>query len=498
MALLFMDGFDKYGGVNTNATSVAALMAGEWTTITSANIAAPLSATGQAMSLGTSGVITKTLGTSYSRLLGGIRFNAALSTANVGITFQDAGNGQAGIRIPTTGIISVVNGLYNTGTILGSASSAISANTTHYLEWDISFSNSAAFTVYLDGVSIISGTGDTTTTTNNSANGVLFGSGSGGSWAVDDLYLFDTSGTTNNAVLLTSPRIETQVPVSDSAVQFAIGSSVLGATVSRTTTNLSTAANFLCLRPFTPARNCTLNSISLVPLQTNASANLRPVVYADNAGSPTGGALLSAGSTVTGQTGGTTLTMPLTTPQSLTAGTQYWLGWMVDVTSTNVVGADGNTSGRNATVTFTSGAPGTCPVMGTGVVTPLLWGNITLTTPVNFYEVNQQPPAGINSYVYDAIVAHEDLYNFPNLSTPGAIIHSVAVKGLAQKSDSGARTVSFRIKSGATDSGGSLTGQAPGTSFAWMGSFFPTDPNTSAAWTVANLNLATGGMRIDS
>jgi hypothetical protein len=189
--------------------------------------------------------------------------------------------------------------------------------------------------------------------------------------------------------------------------------------------------------------------------------------------------------------------MPLTAPQSLTAGTQYWLGFMMD-TSVQMQGADSLTSGRSNSITsFSGGAPSTAPVLSV-TASVLLWGNITLTAPVNYYEVNQQPPAGTNSYVYDSTVNHEDLYNFPTLSVVPLNVYAVAVKGYAMKSDSGTRTVSLRAKSGATDSGGSLTSQVLGTSFQWYGSFFPTDPNTGAAWTGAALNLATSGFRVDS
>jgi hypothetical protein len=485
-----VEGFDKYGGVNSNATSVAALMAGEWTTPGNGTLVAPLSATGQALLAGATGA-SKTLSASYGRIIGGVRFSSTLGNT-AGIQFLDAGSAQCGISAATSGVISLRNGSYSSGTILGSGATPISANTTHYLEWDITLGNSAAYNVYLDGVSIISGSGDTTATTNNTVSGFILGAVSGGTVTFDDLYLFDTTGTTNNAVLLTSPRIETTLPIGDSSVQFAIGASVLGSTVSRNTTVFSGGANQWYARAFTPSRSCTLNSITVVPSATNATVNLRPIIYSDSAGAP--GSLLSAGSTVTGTTAGAALTMPLTTPQSLTAGTQYWLGYMVDV-SLQMAGYDGTTVGRSGSATFSSGAPGTAPG-NSAVTTALLWGNITLTTPANYYEVNQQPPPGANSYVYDATVAHEDLYNFPALSTPGAVIHSVAIKGFVQKSDSGTRTVSFRTKSGATDSAGSLAGQALGTSFQWYGSFFPTDPNTSAAWTVSALN--TGGMRVDS
>lgn len=496
MALLFCDGMDKYGGISTSATNVAALMAGEWTTITGAGIAAPLSATGQALSV-SNGNVTKTLGANYGRLIGGVRLSCNLTSNPVGIQFQDAGTAQTGIGIATTGIISLRSGSYTTGTILGSGGTAISANTTHYLEWDITFGASAAYNVYLDGVSIISGTGHTTATANNTASGFQLIAGTGPTVTYDDLYLFDTTTTVNNAVLLTSPRIETQLPTADSTVQFAVGASVLGGTVARTATQFTSAANQFYLRPFTPSRACTLNSISITGNASSATINLRPIVYADSTGTP--GTLLSAGSTVTGITAGATTAMPLTTPQSLTAGTQYWLGYMCDTAVASVfITGDTSAAGRTATSTFASGAPGSAPATTSGQASVLLWGNITLASAANYYEVSQQPPAGLNSYVFDATVGHEDLYNFPALSNPASVVYAVAVKSFVEKSDTGARTISFRTNSSGTDSGGSLTGQAPGTSFAWMGSLFPTDPATGVAWTVAALNLATGGIRNDS
>ena len=50
MALLFLDGMDKYGPLNTNSTAVAALLtAGEWTSASATlTLVAGLSATGYA------------------------------------------------------------------------------------------------------------------------------------------------------------------------------------------------------------------------------------------------------------------------------------------------------------------------------------------------------------------------------------------------------------------------------------------------------------------
>jgi hypothetical protein len=499
MAAIFMEGFDKYGGVNSNAAGVQALLqAGEWSTATSGlTIVAGLSATGFAVSIPVSaGVLSKTLVGNYGRLIGGVRINAASLTQVCGIQFADAATNQCGIRInSTTGTFSVINGNYSSGTVLGTSTASITSGPTHYLEWDITFSNTGAYQLWLDGVSILSGSGDTTGSANNYANVFQFVCANSAVAPVfDDFYLFDTSGTTNNAVLITSPRIETTFPASDSAVQFGFGAGILGSSAARVTTTNAPAAASLVLRRFTPAAACTLNSVTIMPGATNGTANYRGVVYGDTAGAP--GTLLSSGTQITGVTSGTAATLPLTTPQSLSAGTQYWIGFIND-TSVALAQSDGSNAGYRAANTYASGAPGTAPAMTGGQATWLIWGNLA-GVAVNYDEVNNQPPDGQYSYVFDATVNHEDLYGFGALSVTPASVYAVAVKGYVQRSDSGAKTISLRTKSGASDSGGSLAGQTPATTYGWMASVFETDPATGAAWTGANLNAATSGIRVDS
>jgi hypothetical protein len=505
MVALLIEGWDKYGGVNSLPTGVQAMLqAGEWSTVSSTalTLVAGLSSTGQALRIAFANAtpaLTKNLGTSYARLIGGVRFQSDLGSANSnGIAFQDGGTSQCTITInPAAGTISLRNGTI-AGTALATSSTTISANSTHYLEWDITFGNTGAYQVWLDGVSLFSGTGDTTTTANNTASQIAFtGSTSTGQIVTfDDFYLFDSTGSTNNAVLLTSPRIETTFPTADSAVQFAVGAGILGSSVSRTASTNAPAANSLLLRRFTPSASCTLNSIIILPNTTNGTVNNRGVIYADSGGTAPG-TLMSSGTQVTGTTAGAAATLPLTTPQTLSAGTQYWLGYMTDSSSITMPLSDGNLLGYRANSTYSSGAPGTAPAMTSGQSSWLFWGNIT-GAAVNYDEVNQQPPDGQYSYVYDATVGHEDLYTFAPLSATPGVVHTVAVKAYTQKSDSGTRTVSMRTKSGSTDSAGSLAGQAQGTSFGWLASYFPTDPNTSAAWTGPNLDAATSGFKIDS
>jgi len=499
MSLIFCEGFDKYGGPNSNSANVNALLTqGEWTSSSGSGgqIVAGLSATGFAFQANTAGgTITKTLPSSYARLIGGMRFSSNLAQV-CGIQILDGASGQTGIAINTTGTIAVRNGSFSAGTILGTSTATISASSVHYLEWDIAFGNSAAYQLWLDGVSILSGSGDTTATANNTANGIQIGASGTPIYIVDDLYIFDTTGSTNNAALLTSPRIETQLPSSDAAVQFAFGAAMLGASQTRAATLVSTGANQLRLRSVVPAANCTLSAISFLAATTaSPTINLRPVVYSSVSGVP--GALLGSGSTTTGTTANTLKTMPLTSAVALSAGTQYFVGFMCDIAVTN--GLAGYTSVADdfiAVATFASGAPGTAPAMSNTAST-VIAGNVT-ASGANWFSVAQNPVQGGLSYVADATVGHEDLYGYPTLSAVPLAIYAVAVKASVAKSDAGAKTLSLRLKSGGTDSAGSAGAMAPGTSYGWLTSLYPTDPATGTAWTAASLNAAQAGVRVES
>lgn len=498
MALIFMEGFDKYGVPNGNTSLLSGLLTqGDWTTAPTGGhtIVTGLSSTGGALQLGVAGAtLNRSLGVNYSRLIAGIRFNSSL-VGSCAVSFLDGAAAQCSVTVnASTGTISIRNGALS-GTVIATSTAVVPANSTHYLEMDITFSNTGAYQVWLDGISILSGTGDTTATANNFANQVSLQNAGGSPVNVfDDFYLFDTSGTVNNAVLLTSPRIETTFPTSDATVQFGIGASILGSNTPRSLW-INVSANFFVLRPVTPTRNCTLNSLGITPGASSGAINLRGMVYSDNAGAP--GTLLTSGSTVTGMTLNTVLTLPLATPQSLTAGTQYWIGHMSDIAvTTGFYLADALVLSRSATVTFSSGAPSTAPAT-VGASTDLVWGNIT-GVGVNWYEVTGPPPQLNTSYVFDATVGHEDLYNFNSLSIPPIAIYAVAVKAHAAKTDAGPKTFSVRLKSGTTDSGGTGGTQAPGTSYTWFRSHFETDPNTGAAWTLTALNAAQSGVKVES
>lgn len=525
MATIFIDGFDKYGPISENSPTVSALLTqSEWTSLMySASIVAGLSSTGTALSLNTAsnsnvGGLAKTLSASYATAIGGIRFQ--VSTLTVGtwtlMEFTDSGTAQCSITVNvTTGTISLRTGGTGNGgtlgTVIATSTISITANSTHYLEWSIAIGASSTYAVYLDGVSLFTTStgGNTKTTANSTYNGILIVAVLNASNAliIDDLYMFDTTTSLNNAVLLTSPRIETRYPTGDSQTQFTNAGNVIvpvGITqtsVSNVTSSTNApGANELVLLKITPSVTCTLQSVGILPAATSVSVKFKSVLYTDSAGSPN--ALTATGTETIGTTSGTALTLPFGSGQSLTGGTSYWIGYITD-TSVALSQYDNSTvKGQKAANTYGSGAPGTAPAMTTGQATWEIWGNATGAV-VNWASVAQNPaagtgPVGDNSSINSSTIGNEDLYSFPALSSAANNIYTVAVKGNGKRSDTGTRTVDLRLKSSGNDGGGSNTGQTPGTTYGWLDSYFDSDPNGSITWTAIAANAATAGPKVAS
>jgi hypothetical protein len=505
VARLFMDGFDKYGpvgAVTAGAPTLDSRLLLEWTSFTSGStfaIIAGLSSTGTALRINAPGIISylsKTI-TATARLIAGFRFSPDLlggvNTCPIMIQAAKGATAQWTVMVTTSGTIQILTGAEN-GSAIATSTATVAAGSTHYLEVDVTVGAAGAYTVYLDGASLLTGTGNTRGDgSNNSADSIRLGNrGSSISGVFDDFYLFDTTGSACNTVLLTNPRIETQFPTSDSQTQFTFGTTTLGQAYSNTTTTNAPGANKLFLRSFTPAVSGTINSVACVPKATSAGANFKAVIYTDSGG--VANTLLSSGTQVTGTTSGTTLTGALVTPQSITAGTPYWIGFITD-TSVVLAQVDTGTTGSSATNTYGSGAPGSAPAMTTAQASWEIYGNVTGLAS-NYSAEALNPPVGDLSYAASATVNNEDLYGFPALSVVPNTIYTVAAKCYCEKTDAGARTMDIRVKSSGTDSGGSNTGLSPTTSYTWLTSYFDTDPATAAAWTYSGINAATSGPKV--
>lgn len=494
MATVFTEGFDKYGPLNGRSSAEsaisAALLQGEWTTLTNVTGAVqlepPLSSSGQSLNIHgltfNDPQLAKTLPAAFGRIIGGWRFTATLegSTGGAGIGLFDGTTLQCAVAVQgTTGFIIFGQG---NGTILQTSSRSISAGSTHYLEFDITIATLGGWSVWLDGVEVLHGTGNTQMSTNAYTNRMvlcptLLGAEAGG-MTYDDMYSFDTTTAFNNSPLLSNPRIETQFPIGDHQTNFAEIANVIGLTYPITDASNAPGANTLFLRQVTPNVGCTINSVTALPQTTSVSANFKAVIYSDNGGAPH--TLLSSGTQVTGCTATVPLTGSLVTPQVLTAATPYWIGFITD-TSININESDTTTVlGVQANNTYTSGAPATAPAMTINKPSWLLYGNCTLAA-TNWQSVSLNPVQGDISQIQSATAGNEDLYIFPAPDTKDVAVYSVAVKGNAALVVTGSRTIDLRTSSNGVDTAGSVAGQVPSTSYTWFDSYFDTDPGPSAA-----------------
>ncbi len=489
MADIFWDGFDKYGPLYAAPTN--STMGSEWTAVPQNGMfVAGRFAGSLALQISYGSTASRSLPANYPRLIGGIALQPNLSNPS-GVQFADSGTNQCSVGFNSQGKLVLWQGNLG-GTQVAISSSAVTANSWHYVEWDLTFASAGTYTVWMDGVQVFTGTGNLKSSGSATANTVLLG---GNTCNFDDMYLFDSTGSVNNAVRGDS-RVETLFPTADASVAFTPGQGVIGAWYSLNGSNTYMSANQLFLRKVTPTMAGTLASVSAMPQSTSASANFKPAAYADNNGAP--GNLLSSGPQVTGATAGTAVTMALTTTQTLSPGTPLWIGYLTD-TSLSMQRQDNSTystnAGTTANVTYSSGVPATAPGMSSGQSSLQVWGNVTGLSG-NFSETNEVPPGGDLSYVASSTVGAEDLYGFGSLSSTPSDIAGVKVSALMRKTDSGARTVSVQIKSGTTEVSGAA--QAPGASYAYFAAYADADPNTGAAWTATGVNSLSAGARIAS
>ena len=122
----------------------------------------------------------------------------------------------------------------------------------------------------------------------------------------------------------------------------------------------------------------------------------------------------------------------------------------------------------------------------------------TANTGTNLAAV--QSANGDTSYVSSSTVGAEDLYGFATLASlgvsPSAII-GVQPFAVARRTDAGARTMSLRAKSGATDASVVADAAMP-TSYKCESAFLAVDPATSAAWTTGGVDALAVGVKIDA
>lgn len=118
---------------------------------------------------------------------------------------------------------------------------------------------------------------------------------------------------------------------------------------------------------------------------------------------------------------------------------------------------------------------------------------LTPSTGSNFQTVDETAP---NTTDYSGSATNDlyDTYAFGNLATAAGTIFAVNIYAYAAKSDAGAKGGAIMIRSGGTDY--EKTDNALATGFQYYNDIVETDPATSTAWTISNVNAAEFGWKV--
>lgn len=128
---------------------------------------------------------------------GGLGTTVAQNGVVVGFTQYpgfDGFNAVCGLNLQTDGKFNVTRS-FNGGTILGTSTVGLVAGTPSTIAAKFTLGASGAYQVYLDGVSILSGSGNMGGTT---VGGIHLGGSLSTLWALDDLWLLDSAGASLN------------------------------------------------------------------------------------------------------------------------------------------------------------------------------------------------------------------------------------------------------------------------------------------------------------
>lgn len=119
-----------------------------------------------------------------------------------------------------------------------------------------------------------------------------------------------------------------------------------------------------------------------------------------------------------------------------------------------------------------------------------------LSGGTNALMVDETTVDGDTTYNSSGVIGDGDLYDFGNLSSTPALIHSVNVVNFGRKTDAAVRTLYNAVLSGATASNGAV--QTLSSTYSRYDRLLDTDPDTGVAWTPAGVNALQAGPKVAS
>jgi hypothetical protein len=198
MTLRQTEGFDHYAGL-------ADIVYSRWTDVSASSGLVAGRFAGKALSVAlTTGTCTRAFPASYSGGYVGVAIQQA-SSGGAATGLIVLGDSVAGAQISAffdnLGNLKLYSGAK--GTLLGSATVPIPTNGWYYLELGYTISTTAGyFEARVGGTSLIKVTGvDTQPQSVSTVDQIAFSLISGNAYDIDDMYVLDTAGTTNNSFL---------------------------------------------------------------------------------------------------------------------------------------------------------------------------------------------------------------------------------------------------------------------------------------------------------
>lgn len=503
MAYLHADGADTY--------SVAADVLQRWDSISGAVTLVAAASTafgvGGAISISSASALTKAWASNEGTLFLSLRHKVAsgsLASTGLFVQLSDVAGVQCSIRWNEDGSLTAYTGTTG-GTLLGTATSAVGVGSWDSWQIKVVIHNTA-------GSIEVRKNGNATTPILNLSGVNTRGGGTGNNYAnkisvgvltasnphlLDDFFLCSGSGAAPND-WTGDARAFTQAPNAAVQSQFSQSPSATtwGQLSTAASTNTGGAVNVLQWIKLTAPYSGTCSQIAM-SLAAAITGKLNCAIYDDNAGAP--GNLLAQGTEKTNPAIGVQ-TFTLGSTASVTKGASYWLAhWSNASTTSGVLNGTGAQTRMAAALTYSATFPST-GASASGLTTsaggPYFAVDLTGISSASLVADTTQD--GDTSYVYSATVGQEDLYSFPSLAsmgiTPASFI-GILPFGIVKKSDSGARTIDIRAKSGATDAQ-AATNASPSLSYGFLGGFLATDPATSAAWALTAVDALQVGPKV--
>lgn len=130
---------------------------------------------------------------------------------------------------------------------------------------------------------------------------------------------------------------------------------------------------------------------------------------------------------------------------------------------------------------------------------PSAAGDTTAWTPsagANYECVDEAAPDSDTSYVSSSTADQVDTYTFGNLVTTAGTVKGVQVSAFARKDDAGSRNIALVARPGSTDRPGGS--QAVADTYNYYRQLWEVNPDTSAAWSIAEVNAAKFGIKLVS